>query len=97
MNTLAEVRRRCVEVCGPAMNPSRRTVNRVICYRDDCQAFAHQLGRADLFDARGGTDIAQVAPASLKFIQGQRRIVGPLAHIQWPVSVVCELPQSPRP
>jgi hypothetical protein len=51
-------------------------VNRVVCYCDDCQAFAHQLGRVDLLDARGGTDIIQVAPASLKFVQGQRRIVG---------------------
>ena len=30
----------------------------------------------DLLDAHGGTDIVQVAPASLKFVQGQRRIIG---------------------
>jgi hypothetical protein len=51
-------------------------VNGVVCYCDDCQAFAHQLGRADLLDANGGSDIIQVAPASLKFVQGQHRIVG---------------------
>jgi hypothetical protein len=51
-------------------------VNRVICYCDDCQAFAYQLGRADLLDDHGGTDIVQVAPASLKFAQGQHRILG---------------------
>jgi hypothetical protein len=48
----------------------------VICYCDDCQAFAHHLGRADLLDAHGGTDIVQVAPASLTFSEGQRRIAG---------------------
>jgi hypothetical protein len=51
-------------------------VNRVICYCDDCQAFAHRLGRADLLDDGGGSDIVQVAPSSLKFVQGQQRIVG---------------------
>jgi hypothetical protein len=57
-------------------DPSPRTVNRVVCYCDDCQAFAHQLGRADLLNAHGGTDVVQVAPASLTFVQGQDRIVG---------------------
>jgi hypothetical protein len=55
---------------------SPRTVNRVVCYCDDCQAFAHQLGRADLLDSHGGSDLVQVAPASLTFVQGQHRIVG---------------------
>ena len=36
----------------------------------------HQLGRADLLNAQGGTDIIQVAPASLTFIKGQNRIAG---------------------
>jgi hypothetical protein len=76
MSTLAELRCHCGELRGSVTDPSPRTVNRVVCYCDDCQAFAHQLGRADLLDARGGTDIVQVAPASLKFVQGQRRIVG---------------------
>jgi hypothetical protein len=51
-------------------------VNRVVCYCDDCQAFAHQLGRADLLDAHGGSDIVQVAPASLTFVKGQDRVAG---------------------
>jgi hypothetical protein len=76
MSTQAELRCRCGEVYGFVTNASPQTVNRVVCYCDDCQAFAHQLGRADLLDTRGGTDIVQVAPASLKLTQGQRRIVG---------------------
>jgi hypothetical protein len=52
------------------------TANRVVCYCDDCQAFLHHLGRADLLDAHGGTDIIQIAPASLQFIGGEPRIVG---------------------
>lgn len=57
-------------------NVSPSTVNRAVCYCDDCQAFPHHLGRADLPDAHGGTDIVQVAPPRLSFVQGQERMVG---------------------
>lgn len=57
-------------------NAAPRTANRVICYCDDCQAFAHHLNRAELLDAKGGSDIIQVAPATLTFVRGQDRIAG---------------------
>ena len=44
--------------------------NRVVCYCDDCQAFARWLGRDDLLDPHGGSDIVQVAPSRLRFTQG---------------------------
>jgi hypothetical protein len=72
----AELRCRCGEVRGWVADASPRTVNRVVCYCDDCQAFAHRLGRADLLDAHGGSDIVQFAPSSLTFVQGQDRIAG---------------------
>jgi hypothetical protein len=71
-----EVRCRCGEVRGTVTNPSPESVNRITCYCDDCQAFAHQLGRADLLDAKGGSDIVQVAPAALSFTRGLDRIIG---------------------
>ena len=67
---------RCGEVRGRVKNAAPGTINRVVCYCDDCQAFAHHLGRADLLDPHGGTDIVQVAPRSLVFDQGTERIVG---------------------
>ncbi len=76
MGTQIELRCRCGEVRGVVSNPSPQSVNRVVCYCDDCQAFMHQLGRADWLDANGGTDIVQIAPASLSFVQGQDRIAG---------------------
>jgi len=76
MSTGMEVHCRCGEVRGFIADASPNTVNRVVCYCDDCQAFAHQLGRADLLDAHGGSDIVQFAPGSLTFVQGQDRIVG---------------------
>jgi hypothetical protein len=71
-----ELRCRCGEVRGVATGLSPRTVNRVVCYCDDCQAFAHQLGRADLLDPQGGSDIVQMAPSALSFTQGHHHIVG---------------------
>ncbi len=67
---------RCGEVRARVTNASPRTVNRIVCYCDDCQAFAHQIGRADLLNSQGGSDIVQLAPATLTFLQGQQRIVG---------------------
>jgi len=55
---------------------SPQSVNRAICYCDDCQAFAHYLGRPDLLDARGGSDVVQVAPAAMAFEQGHQNIRG---------------------
>lgn len=76
MGGQVEVRCRCGEVRGIVTDPSPQTVNRVICYCDDCQAYAHQLGRADLLNAKGGSDIVQLAPAALSFTKGQDRIAG---------------------
>jgi len=76
MDQSVQVRCKCGEVRGVVNDPSPRTVNRVTCYCDDCQAFVHQLGRADLLNAKGGSDIIQVAPAALSFTQGQHHIVG---------------------
>ena len=70
MGEQIELRCRCGEVRGMATNLSPRTVNRVVCYCDDCQAFVHQLGRADLLDPQGGSDIVQMAPAALSFTIG---------------------------
>jgi hypothetical protein len=76
MSVQAELRCRCGKVRGFVAHASPVAVNRVICYCDDCQAFTHQLGRADLLDSHGGSDIVQIAPAALTFVQGKERIAG---------------------
>lgn len=65
---------RCGNVRGQVGPAEARLSNRVTCYCDDCQAFAHHLGHADLLDARGGSDIIQIPPASLAFTQGLDKI-----------------------
>lgn len=74
--TRADFRCRCGEVTGHVDGATPRTVNRVVCYCDDCQAFLHHLGCKDWLDRQGGTDIVQVAPGSLTFDRGADRIVG---------------------
>jgi hypothetical protein len=76
MSRDAELRCRCGEVRGKVKDASPKTVSRAVCYCDDCQAYLHHLDRTDLLDAKGGTDIVQVAPASLTFERGVDRIVG---------------------
>ena len=67
---------RCGQVSGRVRDASSRSVNRVVCYCDDCQAFLHHLRRADLLDAHGGTDIVQVAPAAFTVERGAEHIAG---------------------
>jgi hypothetical protein len=76
MTQTVELRCRCGEVEGRLENVAPATVNRVVCYCDDCQAYVHHLGRADLLDAQGGSDIVQVAPSSLAYTRGTDRIAG---------------------
>jgi hypothetical protein len=90
-----ELRCRCGSVHGCAIGIARRSVNRAICYCDDCQAFAHHLGRPELLNAIGGSDIVQLAPARLKIEQGLDRIAGmrltPRGLFRW-YSTCCNTP-----
>lgn len=65
---------RCGTVRGSVAGATPRAVNRVLCYCADCQAFAHALGRADLLDARGGSDVIQVAPARMTIEAGHAQV-----------------------
>ncbi len=48
--------------------------NRVLCYCDDCQAFARHLGTEGMMDARGGTEIYQVFPAQIRLTAGAEQL-----------------------
>lgn len=86
---------RCGEVHGWVRGVTPSTVNRGVCYCDDCQAFLHYLGRSELMDALGGTDIVQVAPRSVTFDRGVERIaavrLGPKGLHRWYASC-CKTP-----
>jgi hypothetical protein len=55
---------------GLASQVSPSTGFRFLCYCKDCQVFARSLGRADVLDPAGGTDIFQMPPARLKLTAG---------------------------
>jgi hypothetical protein len=57
-------------VSGVASGVSPSAGCRVLCYCEDCQAFARFLGRADVLDAAGGTDIFQMPPGRVKLAAG---------------------------
>ena len=51
------------------------TCNRLVCYCADCQVFAKYLGHSDdILDARGGTEIVQIAQPRLALSQGQEQL-----------------------
>ena len=60
---------------GVARGVSGDRGNRGVCYCDDCQSFAHFLGRADeILDTHGGTDIFQMSPVHLELSEGKERL-----------------------
>ena len=90
-----EMHCRCGEVRGRVRDASAQTTNRAVCYCDDCQAYLHHLGRTDLMDAHGGTDVVQVAPAALTFVRGVDRIaclrLSPKGLYRW-YATCCKTP-----
>jgi hypothetical protein len=63
--------------------------------REDCQAFAHFLGRPDVLDPAGGTDVFQMAPARVKFTDGTDDEVRAPLRARAPPAVVHRLLPTP--
>jgi hypothetical protein len=64
------LRCRCGRVSGVARHVSPSAGFRFVCYCEDCQTFARFLGRLDVLDPAGGTDIFQMPPARIGVITG---------------------------
>ena len=90
------LRCRCGTVRGVARGALPSKVNHCFCYCDDCQAFAHFLGRADnMLDAYGGSEITQMSQANVAFTAGTDKIAAmrltPKGLIRWYASC-CRAP-----
>lgn len=48
----------------------KNTPGRLVCYCDDCQAYARKLKRTDVLDLYGGTEVIPVYPKEIEVIQG---------------------------
>ena len=69
------VRCACGVLGGVVRGASRGRGNRVVCYCDDCQSFAHFLAGADwILDGHGGTDSFQMAPGCLEINAGREQL-----------------------
>lgn len=74
MTTNIPLRCQCGAVRGMASDVSPQTGRRVVCMCDDCQAFARFLGRDDVLDAHGGTDIFQTTPSRIALTEGAEKL-----------------------
>lgn len=52
----------------------RGTPGRLVCYCIDCQAYLRHLGRTDLLDANGGTEVIPAYPADVQTLGGQAQL-----------------------
>jgi hypothetical protein len=106
MSTDVELRCACGTVRGVVAEASARACNRAVCYCDDCQTFARFLGRDDVMNARGGTDILQVAPSRVRFVAGREQLrcmrLSPKGLLRWyteccktPAGNMLPTPRSP--
>jgi hypothetical protein len=74
MSTDVPLRCHCGAVRGVALRASPRGGRRLVCYCDDCQAFAHFLAQTNVLDAQGGTDVFQTTPAQLRIEAGAEQL-----------------------
>lgn len=70
---LVPLRCRCGEARG-SIDLAPNSGVHLVCYCDDCRAFAHALGRADILDAAGGTEIFVTTPSRLRVTSGIDRL-----------------------
>lgn len=74
MSTDVPLRCTCGEIQGRALGVLPNARRRVICYCDDCQAFARFLWRNDITDEWGGTDIYPMPPSHVRITQGAEHL-----------------------
>ena len=67
--TLVTLRCRCGVLQG-SLDVAPKSGMHVVCYCDDCRAYAHALGRADVLDENGGTELFATTPSRLSLTSG---------------------------
>lgn len=63
---------RCGAVRGAVERDPR--ANHMVCYCADCQDYAYVLGRPDVLDERGGSEVVQTLPSFVTITQGADRL-----------------------
>lgn len=52
----------------------KNSPGRLVCYCKDCQAYLQKLGREDLLDTHGGTEVYPVYPSEIRIISGADKL-----------------------
>lgn len=68
---MSEIQCECGKFKAEIKNFPQNTAGRCVCYCDDCQTYLHFLGKANLLDSAGGSEIIPVYPSDFKILQGQ--------------------------
>ncbi len=74
MSADLRLRCRCDRVRGVALDMSPSSGFRFVCYCTDCQTFARFLGRDDVLEPAGGTDIFQMPPGRVRLTTGHEAL-----------------------
>ena len=64
----------CGQFKAELMAFPQNTPGRLVCYCDDCQTYLHHIGRADLLDQNGGTEVIPAYPQDMKITQGKENL-----------------------
>jgi hypothetical protein len=65
----------CGAVAGVVRGVTPANANRLSCMCDDCQVYAHYLGRADaILDSHGGTDLSYATQARVSILKGREQL-----------------------
>lgn len=78
--------------------------SRAVCYCNDCQAFVRHFGRETLLSEAGGSDVIQVLPDQVTFVEGEENIallrLSPKGLFRWYAACcgtpMCNTASTPR-
>jgi hypothetical protein len=88
----------------PETGKNERSLTRLVCYCEDCQAYARYLGQADrVLGPFGGTDIVQLSPAWFHLKHGSENMaclrLSDKGILRWYASCcrtpICNTPSNP--
>lgn len=74
MDKKTEIKCDCGEFKAELLNFPKNSPGRVACYCDDCQKYLEKIGRLELLDPHGGTEIIPVYPSDFKIITGLEKL-----------------------
>lgn len=65
----------CHEVKIELLNFPKSCAGRVTCYCDDCQKYLKKIGREELMDNYGGSEIIPIHPGCFNIVEGQENLI----------------------